>query len=104
MTISAKTWRKAIIYWELYHKKNSEIQGIHVHCVYIIHFVHFIQFFYQVKNMFLCFSTPFPDIKRSIIYYAFGVPATPLNFREGWKTYMQQIRRIIPRIGVILTA
>ena len=21
MTISAKTWRKAIIYWELYHKK-----------------------------------------------------------------------------------
>ena len=41
----------------MYHKKNSEIQGIHVLCFNIIHFV---QFFYQ----------------------AFGVPPTPLNFRE----------------------
>ena len=24
--------------WELYHEKRSEIQGIHLHCVYIIYF------------------------------------------------------------------
>ena len=74
---------------------------MHVYCVYIIRFV---QFFCQAKNMCLYFSTPSPNIKRNLIYYAFGVPSTPLNVPEGWKTYMQQIRRIIPGIGVILTA
>ena len=58
----------------------------------------------KLKTCVYVFLPPSPDIKRNLIYYAFSVPATPLNFREGQKTYMQQIRRILPRIGVILTA
>ena len=48
-------------------------------------------------------SQPLPDIKKTLKFYALGVPPTLLNFRGGGKTYMQQMRRIIPRIGVILT-
>ena len=73
--------------------------------MYIV-FTSFILFssFIKLETCVYVFPPTSPDIKRNLIYYAFGVPPTPLNFREGSKTYMQQIRHTIPRIGVILTA
>ena len=64
MTISAKTWREAIIYWELYHKKAMTFKEY----MYIV-FTSFILFSSSIKlkNMYLCF--PPPDIKRNLIYY-----------------------------------
>ena len=53
-------------------------------------FISFILFssFIKLKTCVYVFLPPSPDIKRSLIYYAFGVPATPLNFREWQKTYI----------------
>ena len=73
--------------------------------MYIV-FTSFILFSFSVKlkTCIYVFLPPSPDIKRNLIYYAFGVPATPHNFREEQKTYRQQDTHILPRIGVIFTA
>ena len=84
MPISAKTWRKAIIYWELYHKKTVKLKEY----MYIV-FSSFNLFSSSIKLKKCIYVFPPPDIKRNLIYYAPGVPPSPLNFREGWKTYMQ---------------
>ena len=87
MIISAKTWRHAIIYRELHHKKAVKFKK-YMHIV----FKSFNLFSSSIKLKKTCVYVfhPLPRHKKEPIYYAPGVPPTvptPLNFREGWKTY-----------------
>ena len=87
MIISAKTWRHAIIYWELHHKKAVKFKK-YMHIVFTS-FNLFSSSIKLKKHEFM-FFTPSPWHKKEPIYYAPGVPPTvptPLNFQEGWKTY-----------------
>ena len=59
MTISANTWRKAIIYWELYHKKT----------------VKFKEYMYIVFTSFISFILFSSSIKLKTCVYVFPPPS-----------------------------
>ena len=85
MIISAKTWRHAIIYWELHHKKAVKFKK-YMHIVFTS--FNFLSSSIKLKKLVFLFFNPSPWHKKEPIYHAPGVPPTvptPLNFREGWK-------------------
>ena len=63
MIISAKTWRHAINYWELHHKKAVNFKK-YMHIVFTS--CNLFSSSIKLKKMCLCFSPPPPDIKRNL--------------------------------------